>query len=143
MDIFTTMKIGASALKANRIRLNVISSNMANVETTSTPEGGPYKRKSVYFETAPLSFQNQLDNALNGSAQGVKVKEILEDQEPPKKVYDPAHPDADESGYVSMPNISTLKEMVDMMSATRSYEANVTTIKSAKRMALKALEIGK
>ena len=143
MDIFTSMQIGASALKANRIRLNTISSNLANAETTSTPEGGPYKRKSVYFETAPLTFKQHLDSNLQEKVQAVKVAKIVEDQEPPRKVFNPDHPDADEEGYVSMPNISVLKEMVDMMSATRSYEANTTAIKSAKRMAMKALEIGR
>lgn len=142
MDIFNTFKISSSALKAHRIRLDTISSNLANVETTSTPEGGPYKKKSVYFETTPLSFQEQLDSNLRNSAQGVAVTKILEDQEAPRKVYNPSHPDAKEDGYVEMPNISVLEEMVDMMSATRSYQANVTTIKSAKRMAMKALEIG-
>lgn len=143
MDIFTSMHIGASALKANRIRLNTISSNLANVETTSTPEGGPYKRKSVIYETKPLSFKEHLDVNLNEKVQGVQVAKIVEDQEPPKKIFNPDHPDADDEGYVSMPNIDVLKEMVDMMSATRSFEANTTTIKSAKRMAMKALEIGR
>ena len=139
MDIFTTFDISASALKANRIRLNTISSNIANVETTSTPEGGPYKKKSVYFKTKPISFKDELDTSL----QGVEVTKIIEDNEEPKRIYDPSHPDAGDDGYVAMPNISVIKEMVDMMSATRSYEANTTVIKSAKRMALKALEIGR
>ncbi len=139
MDIFTTFDVSASALKAQRIRLNTISSNLANVETTSTPEGGPYKKKSVYFQTKPISFKEELDSSI----QGVEVTKILEDSEEPRKIYDPAHPDAGDDGYVAMPNISVLKEMVDMMSATRSYEANTTVIKSAKRMALKALEIGR
>jgi len=142
MDIFSSFKVSASALKAQKIRLDTISSNLANVETTSTPEGGPYKKKSVYFQSKPLSFQEQMDSATKNAIQGVEVKEILEDNDPPRKMYNPSHPDAGEDGYVDMPNISVLKEMVDMMSATRSYQANVTTIKSAKRMALKALEIG-
>ncbi len=142
MDIFTTFKISGSALKANRIRLNTISSNLANVETTSTPEGGPYKKKSVYFESKPLSFQEQLEGKLRNTSQGVEVTKILEDQDPPQIVYDPSHPDANDDGYVELPNVSVMKEMVDMMSATRAYQANATTIKSAKRMALKALEIG-
>lgn len=142
MDLLTTFKISGSAMKANSIRLNTISSNLANVETTSTPEGGPYKKKSVYFESKPVAFQEQLEGNLRKAAQGVEVTRIVEDEEPPQKVYDPAHPDASEDGYVEMPNISVLKEMVDMMSATRAYQANATTIKSAKRMALKALEIG-
>jgi len=142
MDLFTTFHVSGSALKAQRIRLNTISSNLANVETTSTPEGGPYKKKSVYFESRPLSFKDHLDNNLRNAVQGVEVTRILEDQQPPQQVYNPSHPDADAQGYVELPNVSVLKEMVDMMSATRSYQANVTTIKSAKRMALKALEIG-
>jgi flagellar basal-body rod protein FlgC len=142
MDIFSSFDVSASALKAQTIRLNTISSNLANVDTTSTPEGGPYKKKSVYFQSKPLSFQDELDNNLQGSVQGVEVTKIIEDKDPPRKVYDPSHPDADKDGYVSMPNISVLKEMVDMMSATRSYEANVTAIQSEKRMVLKAIDLG-
>jgi flagellar basal-body rod protein FlgC len=143
MDILTTFRISASALKANTIRLNTISSNLANIETTSTPEGGPYKKKSVYFESKPVSFQEQLDSTMKDSVQGVEVTKIIEDPDPPRKVYNPSHPDAAADGYVEMPNIDVLEETVDMMSATRAYQANVTTIKSAKRMALKALEIGR
>jgi len=143
VDIFNTFKISSSALKANTIRLNTISSNLANIETTSTPEGGPYKKKSVYFESQPLNFEKQLEGNMKNAVQGVSVTKILEDDAPPRKIYNPSHPDAQEDGYVEMPNISVLKEMVDMMSATRAYQANVTTIKSAKRMALKALEIGR
>ncbi len=143
MDIFTSMKIGASALQANSIRLNTISSNLANIETTSTPEGGPYKRKSVYFETTALSFQDHLNANLQNGVRGVKVTKIVEDEEPPKMVYKPGHPDANEDGYVAMPNINLLEEIVDMKNTTRAYEANTTTIKSAKRMAMKALEIGR
>ncbi len=139
MDLFTTFDISASALKAQRTRLNTISSNMANVETTSTPEGGPYKKKSVIFQTKPVPFKEELD----ASIKGVEVTKIVADESEPRKIYDPSHPDADDDGYVAMPNISILKEMTDMMSATRSYEANTTVIKSAKRMALKALEIGR
>ncbi|MEE4242939.1 MAG: flagellar basal body rod protein FlgC [Desulfopila sp.] len=143
MDIFTSIRVASSALQANSIRLNTISSNLANIETTSTPEGGPYKRKSVYFQTTPLSFQEQLNANLRNGVQGVKVTEILEDTEPPKLVFKPDHPDANEEGYVAMPNINLLEEMVDMMNTTRAYESNTTTIKSAKKMALKALEIGR
>jgi flagellar basal-body rod protein FlgC len=143
MDIFNTFKIGASALRAQSLRLNTISSNLANVETTSTPEGGPYKKKSVHFQSSPLSFQQQLDGNMKNAVQGVEVTKIVEDKTAPRKVYNPSHPDANPDGYVEMPNINTLEEMVDMMSATRSYQANVTTIKMAKRMALKALEIGR
>ncbi len=142
MNIFTTFDIAASGLSAQRTRLNTISSNLANAETTSTPEGGPYKKKSVIFQSEPVSFKNQLNTVMNRHAEGVKVAKIIEDNDPPQQIYNPAHPDADENGYVAMPNVNVLKEMVDMMSATRSYEANTTAIKSAKRMALKALDIG-
>lgn len=145
MDLFTTFDIAASGLRAQTTRLNTISSNLANAETTSTPEGGPYKKKSVVFQTENLPFEQHFAASLQarGQAQGVKVARVIEDAAPPQRVYDPTHPDAKEDGYVEMPNISVIKEMVDMMSATRSYEANTTTIKSAKRMAMKALEIGR
>ncbi|CAG37383.1 flagellar basal body rod protein FlgC [Desulfotalea psychrophila] len=143
MDILNSFKISSSALKAQSIRLDTISSNIANAETTSTPEGGPYKKKSVYFQAKPLTFAEQLNGSLNAKTTGVEVINIIEDKSEPRKVYDPSHPDAGKDGYVDMPNVDTLKEMVDMMSATRSYQANVTAIQSAKRMALKALEIGR
>lgn len=143
MDVLNTFKISASALQAHSLRLNAISSNLANVETTKTPDGGPYKKKSVYFQTTPLSFKEELDAQTAKGLKGVRVDKILEDERPPRKVYNPSHPDAKEDGYVEMPNISVLEEMVDMMSATRSYQANVTSIKMAKRMAMKALEIGR
>ncbi len=142
MDILNTFRISGSALQAQTTRLNTISSNLANVETTSTPDGGPYKKKSAVFQSTPLSFQDQLDGISKGM-QGVSVTKIAEDTSAPRKVYNPSHPDAKEDGYVEMPNISVLEEMVDMMSATRSYQANVTSIKMAKRMAMKALEIGR
>ncbi len=142
MDILNTFRISGSALQAQTTRLNTISSNLANVETTSTPEGGPYKKKSVVFQSTPLSFQDQLAEIREG-VKGVAVTKIAEDTTAPRKVYNPSHPDAKEDGYVEMPNISVLEEMVDMMSATRSYQANVTSIKMAKRMAMKALDIGR
>ncbi len=142
MDILNTFRISGSALQAQTTRLNTISSNLANVETTSTPDGGPYKKKSVVFQSTPLSFNDQLEGIRQGM-QGVNVTKITEDPNAPRKVYNPSHPDAKEDGYVEMPNISVLEEMVDMMSATRSYQANVTSIKMAKRMAMKALEIGR
>lgn len=143
MDILNTFKISGSAMRAQSQRLDTISSNLANVETTSTPEGGSYKKKSVYFQSTNLSFKEQLDGNLRNATQGVKVTKILEDKTAPKKIYNPSHPDANAEGYVEMPNINVMEEMVDMMSATRSYQANATAVKSAKRMALKALEIGR
>jgi flagellar basal-body rod protein FlgC len=144
MDIFQTLQISSSALKAQQIRLNTISSNIANIETTRTPDGGPYKKKTVIFQTMPVStFDKHLSQSMQKTMQGVEVSKIVTMDSPAKKVYDPSHPDANKDGYVSMPNINLLKEIADMMTATRAYEANVTTVKSAKRMALKALEIGK
>lgn len=142
MDILNTFRISSSGLKAQATRLDTISSNMANAETTSTPEGGAYRKKSVYFQSTPVNFQDHLNNEIANKAQGVEVTKIVEDESPFRKVYDPTHPDAGEDGYVDMPNVDIMKEMVDMMSATRSYQANVSCIESAKKMALKALEIG-
>ncbi|MFK5926663.1 MAG: flagellar basal body rod protein FlgC [Desulfuromusa sp.] len=143
MDIFTTMKISASALKAQRIRMNAISSNLANIETTRTPDGGPYRKREVVFQSTQQGFADALDGRMRDTVQGVKVSQIQASTLPPRMVYDPSHPDADEQGQVAMPNISLVEETADMMSALRAYEANVTVVKSAKRMALKALEIGR
>lgn len=144
MDIFQTMRISSSALKAQQIRLNAISSNLANIETTRTPEGGPYKRKSVIFRSTNMpNFDQHLSQSIGATAKGVEVAEIVSDKTKPRTIYDPNHPDAGPDGHVAMPNITLLEEIADMMSATSTYDANVTVIKSAKRMALKALEIGK
>lgn len=143
MDIFTTMKISASALKAQRLRMNTISSNLANIETTRTPDGGPYRKREVIFQATTQGFADTLDSRMRDAAQGVKVSHIQASSQPPRMVYDPSHPDADEQGNVAMPNVNLVEETADMMSASRAYEANVTVVKSAKRMALKALEIGR
>lgn len=143
MDIFTTMKISASALKAQRIRMNAISSNLANIETTRTPDGGPYRKREVVFQSTSRNFSDTLDSRMRDAAQGVEVTQIQASSLPPRMVYDPSHPDADEQGQVAMPNVNLIEETADMMSASRAYEANVTVVKSAKRMALKALEIGR
>lgn len=125
--------------------MNVISSNLANVQTTRTPEGGPYRRRDVVFAAAPLrsSFDEVFARTLDDGLAEVGVADIVIDGSPPKMVYDPNHPDSNASGYVAMPNINVIEEMVNMLSATRSYEANVTAIQSAKGMALKALEIAR
>ncbi len=143
MDLFNTIKISSSALKAQQVRLNTVSSNLANVETTQTPEGGPYRRKSVVFQSDGSQFSEHMDQEMRGAVQGVKVSRIVSDNQAPRIIYNPGHPDANEEGYVSMPNINSLEEMADMVSATRAYEANLNTIQAAKRMALKALEIGR
>lgn len=140
----------ASALTAQRLRMDVISSNIANAETTRAQfvngRYEPYKRKMVVLQPTSQSFADILNGQINGtgdSAPGVKATRIIEDQTPAKLVYDPSHPDADENGYVKMPNVDVLKEMVDMISASRSYEANVTALNATKGMFVKALEIGK
>ncbi|RAP76264.1 flagellar basal body rod protein FlgC [Paenibacillus montanisoli] len=139
----------ASALTAQRLRMDVISSNIANAETTRAQfvngRYEPYKRKMVVLEPTSQSFANILSGKLDGkgSSPGVKASRIIEDQTPSKLVYNPSHPDADENGYVKMPNVDVLKEMVDMISASRSYEANVTALNATKGMFMKALEIGK
>ena len=148
MNMFNGFNTSASALTANRLRMDVVSSNIANAETTRSEfvdgEWQPYKRKVVQLQEN--SFESQLQKAMgtqDSSSEGVKVESIREDQEPFKLVYNPTHPDANEEGYVEMPNIDIVKEMVDMMSASRSYEANVTALNATKSMYMKALELGK
>jgi flagellar basal-body rod protein FlgC len=142
MDVFNSLKISSSALKAQTIRLNTIASNIANIDTTRTPEGGPYQKKEVVFQSNG-SFADNLEQSLKGSVQGVDVAAIRSNPAPPRIIYDPSHPDADGEGYVAKPNVNLVEEITDMTSATRAYEANVTVVKSVKRMALKALEIGR
>ncbi|MGO4184096.1 flagellar basal body rod protein FlgC [Paenibacillus sp. MCAF9] len=149
MKLSTGFDISASALSAQRLRMDVISSNIANAETTRgsfvNGQFQPYKRKMVVIEPLQQSFSNVLSQQMNenSAAQGVKVTRIKEDQSPNKLIYNPTHPDADANGYVNMPNVDVTKEMVDMIAATRSYEANVTALNATKSMFIKALEIGK
>ena len=143
MDFFNSMTVSASALSAERTRMNLISSNLANANTTRTPEGGPYKRKDAVFAATPVKnpFDTVLNNAANRDIRQVEVMQIIEDQNPPRLMYDPSHPDANAQGYVAMPNINVVEEMADMINTSRSYEANVTAIQAAKSMAMKTLEI--
>ena len=141
MDFFTAFDISSSALSAQRTRLNVISSNMANVNSTQTDEGGPYRRKDVVF--SEKSVRSSFSDVLDSRIKAVNVSEIIDDPRPFKTVYDPYHPSADKDGYVSYPNVNVIEEMVNLLSARRSYEANISVIKAAKSMAKKALEIGK
>lgn len=145
MDFFSSMNVSSSALSAERTRMNLISSNLANANATRTPEGGPYKRKDAVFAATPLqnSFSRVLDKAAGREVRQVEVMRIVEDQNPPRLQYDPGHPDANPQGYVAMPNVNVVEEMADMINATRSYEANVTAVQAAKSMALKTLEISK
>jgi flagellar basal-body rod protein FlgC len=132
-NVFT---VSASALAAQRQRMNVIASNMANAHSTRTTEGGPYRRQDVVFVTDPL-------DAAKPGLEGVKVSGIVKDESPFKMVYDPAHPDADKDGFVSMPNVNVIEEMVNMMMASRAYEASVTAFNISKSMFLKTLELGR
>ncbi|MEK5058719.1 flagellar basal body rod protein FlgC [Paenibacillus shunpengii] len=149
MNISKSFDISASALTAQRLRMDVISSNIANSETTRAKiengEAVPYKRKMVVLESNQPSFKQMLDNEMQGGnvGQGVKVAAIEEDTAPLKPVYNPTHPDANAEGYVYMPNVDTTKEMVDLIGASRSYEANVTALNASKAMVMKALEIGR
>ena len=146
MSLFQAINTSASGLTAQRLRLDVISNNLANVNTTRTESGEPYRRQMVIFQErqGQRSFGSMLQDAINkNSGNGVRVASIVKDNSPLKMVYNPEHPDANADGYVRMPNVNTVTEMVDMISATRAYEANVTAVNSAKNMALKALEIGR
>jgi flagellar basal-body rod protein FlgC len=146
MSLFSALDISASGLTAQRRRIEVISSNLANSNTTKTAEGGPYRRKDLVFESAPVSnpFSSALESEMqNQSEAGVSVIGIYEDSSPFLKRYDPSHPDADAEGFVLLPNISPVEEMVNLLSATRSFEANVQSINAIKEIAQKSLEIGK
>lgn len=143
MDFLTAMDISGSGLKAQRARLNVTTMNLANANTTRTIEGGPYRAKSVVFSTEAVNdFSSALKQA-SSELRKVEVSQVVEDDKPFKEVYDPSHPDANEEGIVEMPNVDVPEQMVDMLSAKRSYEANATAVDSIKSMALRALEISK
>ena len=146
MNFLTAMAASSSGMASQRFRMNIISANIANAETTRTPEGGPYRRRDVIFGAlpAPRTFEEELrsatkpDDPLHSKVLGVSI-----DERPPILRYEPSHPDANEEGYVAMPNINPMEEMVNLMLASRSYEANVTAFNASKNMALKALEIGR
>ena len=143
MGFMSSLDIAASGLTAQKMRIDVLAQNLVHAETTRTEDGTPYRRKMVVFqEREANTFGNYLSRAQD-NAPGVKVAAIIEDDRPLKPVYDPSHPDANEEGYVMMPNVDKIKEMSDMMSASNAYTANLTTISVLKLMASKALEIGK
>jgi flagellar basal-body rod protein FlgC len=135
------MDISATALAAQRVRMNLIAENLANAEVTRTPSGQPYRRKGVMLGARESAFDGLLNAGLTPG--GVEVLKIVESQAPPNLVYNPSHPDADVKGYVAMPNINPVVEMVDLISASRAYEANVTAIQLSKSMVTKTLEIGR
>ncbi|MFN7906188.1 MAG: flagellar basal body rod protein FlgC [Pseudobdellovibrionaceae bacterium] len=145
-DFFTGMRISSSGMTAQRTRLNTISSNIANINTTSTPEGGAYRRKDVVFESMP-DVKNFGDILMStdpkSEFQRVQVTDVISDTKAPLMKYEPDHPDANPEGYVAYPNINLMEEMTNMIQASRAYEANVTALQAAKDMALNSLEIGR
>ena len=145
MGMFDSINISASALTAEKTRMDIINKNMANANTTRATGGMPYRRQMVvYQENKSTPFSAYLDkqnNKFNGK--GVVISEIVEDDTPFRLIYEPGHPDADENGYVKLPNVEVVKEMVDMIDAQRTYEANITAMNSTKSMLLRALDIGR
>ena len=145
--MFTGLKIAASGMNAERVRMNLVSSNLANSSTTHTPEGGPYKRQEAIFAATPadpaaMQSANPADQAVAGALRGVEVMGVQKDPRPGPLVYDPSNPDADANGNVRMPNVNMVEEMVDMITASRSFEANASSFQSLRDMALRALNIG-
>lgn len=145
MDFETAMRISASGLQAHRAWINVLSANLANINTTRTPEGTPYRRRTLIYESVPQdeSFEAALHEAMEGELERVEVSAVVPDGRDFKMVYDPNHPDADANGMVRMPNISPVEEMANMLNAARSYEANLAALNTAKTLALRALELGR
>lgn len=145
MDFSTSLRVSSSGLSAQRMRMNTISSNIANINTTRTPEGGPYRRKDVIFESMPdfRTFGEMITTRPDENMQRVQVTDVTVDQKAPLLKYEPNHPEANEDGYVAYPNINLMEEMANMIQATRSYEANVSAIQASKDMAMSALEIGR
>jgi flagellar basal-body rod protein FlgC len=143
MDLDSAMKISASGLNANRTWINVLSSNLANANTTKTADGGPYMRKTVVYESSPADgFAGALNAAMGEGADQVEVTDILPDKRDFREIYDPGHPDANEKGIVLMPNINQVEEMANLVNASRSYEANLAALHTTKQLALKAIDIG-
>lgn len=143
MSLFTAISISASGLEAQRTRAEIITENLANADTTRTPEGGPYRRKDAVFTTssASVSFADALSGASLGLGEGVTVSDVITDQSAPERRYLPGHPDADADGYVAFPTINPASEMVDLMGASRGYEANVAAIATAKDMIAKSIDL--
>ncbi len=147
MDLFKIFSISGSGMAAQRSRMTVVSGNLANTETTRTPDGGPYRRRDVVFRAAPSpgGFADDLGEAatFDDNVQGVEVVGVKQSSRPPRLVFDPHHPDANGEGYVSLPDINPMEEMVDMMSAVRSYEANLSAYNTTKSLIRRILDIGR
>ena len=143
-DFFDALDVSASALSAERLRMNVTSSNLANAQTTRTPEGGPYRRKDAVFEADPQrEFASVLQGQMDTPLHKVNVVDVVSDQNAPRMVHEPDNPDANAEGMVAYPNINTMEEMVNLITASRTYEANVTALNVSRNMMNKALEIGR
>ncbi len=143
MGVFDVFKIGASGMSAQRLRMESIATNLANIHTTRTDEGGPFRKKEVVFVPTDVPGKRSFGATFQEKLEGVKVEEVTESEKPFERTYDPFHPDADNDGYVTFPNVNVMSEMSDMIAATRAYEANVNVINSAKDMFMKSLEIGR
>jgi len=141
MNLLTALDVNASGLAAQRKRVEVSSSNLANSQTTRTEEGGPYRRKDVVFQTS--SFQESLGAAMGGGVEGVEVSDVVNDPRPFDRRYEPGHPDADKDGYVSYPNVNVMEEMANLVEASRSYEANIAAIGIVKTMINRTLDLGR
>ncbi len=144
MDLIGLLQVSASGLSAQQLRMEVVSANLANAHTTRSADGGPYVRKEPVFRSAPVPGASaEFSSRLKAHLQQVIVQDVRDDASGPRRVHDPGHPDADADGYVLMPNVDVMREMVDLVSASRSYEANVSALGATRAMLLKALEIGK
>lgn len=143
MSVFNSMRINASGLSLERLKMDIISTNVANVNTTRTEEGGPYRRKEVVFEESLLEAKNNINNNIENKSFGVKVTEIVEDEDNQEFIYDPNHIDADINGYVETSNVNMVDEMIALLNTQRTYEANITALNSNKSILKKALEISK
>jgi flagellar basal-body rod protein FlgC len=145
MDLLTSLKISSSGLSAQRKRMESISSNIANAQTTRTAEGGPYRKKEVVFGSEPArdSFADILEGEIDEKAQAVHVTEVVNSDKPPVLKYEPNHPDANQDGYVAYPDINVMQEMANMIEAQRAYEANISAVNTTKSMAMKTLDIGR
>lgn len=143
MSFFSSINISASALTAEQTRTDIIAENIANANVTRTPDGTPYRRKMPVFRTQNMRSFHSILNQMSDQLRGVEVAAIVEDQSDFKKIFNPNHPDADQDGYVHMPNVEVVNEMINLISASRAYEANITAINTAKQMAMKAAGIGR
>ncbi len=143
MSLFSALSVSSSGMSAQRVRAEILVENLANAETTRTPEGGPYRRKDAVFTTQQVSspFSSALQSALDSGPTGVAVSEIVVDQREPEKRYLPGHPDADSSGYVAMPRMNPAEDMVDLLGASRSYDANVAAISAVKDMIQRSIDL--